>query len=90
MHLSEGHLRQAEELLEIALDASPDARLGWVHLAAVYALQGRRSDASRALSHTRGPGFDAAWHLSRLGADLRERQKHDQAEELARLANEGP
>jgi tetratricopeptide (TPR) repeat protein len=89
MQLSAGHFHQAEALLEIALDASPDARLGWVHLAAVYALQGRREDASRALSHTRGPGFDAEWHLARLGADFRERQKHDEAAALLRLARQG-
>jgi dienelactone hydrolase len=87
--LFEGHFLMAEELLEIALDASPDAKLGWVHLAAVYALQGRREEASRALSHTHGPGFDAEWHVSRLAADFRERQKHKEAEELFRLAREG-
>lgn len=87
--LFEGSLLRAEELLEIALDASPEAKLGWVHLAAVHALQGRREDASRALSHTHGPGFDAKWHVSRLAADFRERQKHKEAEELFRLAREG-
>ena len=87
--LFEGNLRGAEELFEIALEASPEARLGWVHLAAVYVLQGRRADASRALSHTHGPGFDADWHLSRLAADFQERQKHNEAEELFKLAREG-
>jgi dienelactone hydrolase len=86
--LSEGNLRRAEELFEIALDATPGAKLGWVHLAAVHALQGRREDASRALSHTHGPGFDAEWHLSRLAADFQVRQKHNEAEELFRLARE--
>jgi tetratricopeptide (TPR) repeat protein len=86
--LSEGNLGRAEELFEIALDASPGAKRAWVHLAAVHALQGRREDASRALSHTRGPGFDAEWHLSRLAADFQERQKHKEAEELYRLARE--
>jgi tetratricopeptide (TPR) repeat protein len=88
VQLSEGRFREAEELFEIALDASPEARLGWVHLAAVHALQGRREDASRALSHTHGPRFDAAWHLSRLAADFEERQKHNEAEELFRLGRE--
>jgi dienelactone hydrolase len=86
--LAAGNIRRAEELFEIALDASPSAKLGWVHLAAVHALQGRREDASRALSHARGPGFDAKWHLSRLAADFQERRKHDEAEELFRLARE--
>ena len=87
--LLEGNLRSAEELFEIALDASPEAKLGWVHLAAVHALQGRHEDASRALSHTRGPGFDAAWHLSRLAAAFQDRQKHNEAAELFRLVREG-
>jgi hypothetical protein len=87
--LAEGGIRGAGELLEIALDASPAAKLGWVHLAPVHALQGRRGDASRALSHARGPGFDATWHLSRLAADFQEQQKHDEAEVLFRLAREG-
>ena len=87
--LLEGKLRSAEALFEIALDASPEAKRGWVHLAAAYALQGRRDDASRALSHTRGPGFDAAWHLSRLAADFQGREKHNEAAELFRLAREG-
>jgi dienelactone hydrolase len=87
--LFEGNLRRAEALFEIALDASPEAKLGWVHLAAVYALQGRREDAWRALSHTHGPGFDAQSHVSRLAADFQERQKHKEAEELFRLAREG-
>jgi tetratricopeptide (TPR) repeat protein len=87
--LAEGNFGRAEELLEIALDASPEARLGWVHLAAVHALQGRRDDASRALSHTRGPGFDAEWHLSRLAADYQGRKMHEEAERLFRLAREG-
>jgi predicted Zn-dependent protease len=87
--LSGGNLQQAQELFEIALDASPGARLGWVHLAAVYALQGRREDASRALSHADGPGFDAQWHLVRLAGDLQKRQKQNEADELFRLAGQG-
>ena len=88
MQLSEGSFRQAEELFEIALDASPEARLGWVHLAAVYALHGRREEASRALSHADGPGFDAAWHLARLAGDFQKRQKHNEADELFRLTSQ--
>lgn len=84
--LTEGDLRSAEQLFEIALDASPDAKLGWVHLAAVHALQGRREDASRALSHSQRPGFDPEWHLSRLAKDFQVRQKHTEAEALFRLA----
>jgi predicted esterase len=87
--LQEGDLPRAEELFAIGLDASPEAKLGWVHLAAVHALQGRREDASRALSHARGAGFDAAWHLSRLAADFRQREKPKEAEELIRLARQG-
>ena len=87
--LTEGNFRQAQELLEIALDASPEARLGWVHLAAVYALQGRREDASRALSHADGPGFDAEWHLARLARHFQKRQKHNEADALFRLARHG-
>jgi dienelactone hydrolase len=87
--LLEGDLPAAEALLAIALDASPDAGLGWVHLAAVYALEGRREAASRALDHTRRTELDAGWQLARLAADLRARQKDKEAEELLRFAREG-
>jgi tetratricopeptide (TPR) repeat protein len=86
--LSEGNLRGAEELFEIALDASPEAPRAWVYLAAVYALRDGHEDALRALSRARGPEFDAAWHLSRLAADFQERQKHDEARKLSKLARQ--
>lgn len=86
--LLDGDPRSAEALFEIALDASPDAKRGWVHLAAAYALQGSREEASRALRHAQGSGFDAEWHLSRLAADFQEREKDDEAEQLFKLARE--
>jgi dienelactone hydrolase len=91
--LSEGHLGRAEELFEIALEASPEAPLGWVHLAAVHALRDKHADALRALSHARGRGLDVEWHLCRLAVDFQERRRHHEAEvlfDLAKRRSEAP
>jgi hypothetical protein len=88
--LTEGAFQRARELIEIALEASPEAAIGWVHLAAVHALRDKHEDALSALGRARGPGFDPEAHLSRLARDLKDRQKPGEAQKVLALARHLP